>query len=1055
MIVTLNFQNNNYETQYEAVAGSVFSDEYNEQLDSAKIILSNISVENRLSNLQCFERVLVNYGETKYMLVDNYVENILNLEDGKEVYDYTIALMSYTKFLERIQLPNRMLNLSLVTGRKTINQVITEMVDLYIPKCKVQTSTSLTYSYKSIISFPTYDKFDVPCPYFQWNKPTLRTALTSLMNSVGCLPIVKGGILTYIDLNATPTEFDTTYCNYVTRSNSSDSYINTLSMQPQNVLDEENYTIVENIGFRDGNSVYLKQKENLILQTRMPIYDIKKVNYIIPLKESATLVNYSYNGYFKVSMQIKNLNGSYTVRFQNNVDGLITSDTIKFSGVTVTAFRYDNNGNIVYDKTLSIGDVTLADESTSYKYGTISPYYSYSTATYSRTYFCVSCGTVDYVTPSLDPDQRIALMDNQYIKQKYYDSIGGTMNYNSYDSTPNSYPKEFIYYRNYVKDVTDLFKEKKKRVVLETNFTAMEDETFTSVEDMAKYIYSTVQYTVGSKKITGFSETYTVSYGFFDSTKTYIENITNELFGMDQDGDKFDICEYFGGIPKMQYSEYGNYEPNVDIVTNRTTEFSSTTSSGLFSYPLLTSILFSIEYQPMNSFHIKYPKSNINAPYILEQLDNQSSSIPQFDDLSVVEQNKVDRVGNEVFSINQRITDLSYLQPVNSLYGGDKIVFKRKISLYEDCAIVQYTASKDYVLRNFYTSIATKYRAYEYSDYEGTVKRYENTLIYCCLDNYYFKSDDKLTFSDVSLKIHLIDGCVPHTEDNRIRYNILDSTTGTYYKNDLSVISDKYNFLFVYEDYDSNSFGISLKNKYDATEGGVAQTWEIMDEDYWKTHYVYFTTDFEEEKLSYVYSTESEMENIITAVSEMPLIEFDPDAVDYIKFNTNFNKYVNEIINHTVQLHFYSNNPRIEWTKNFLNLCSLKTADNGTLKIVINSTSDLEEDEYTKDKYYGYNIGTYVTTGYVQTDIPYIRIDWGKLATTYSLMTIENIKIVQSLENGKYLDIIKFTKDTSSLERYYLSLNDTKSEIVYANSSLLQPVGKIAHNSTDRSFNEY
>ena len=44
------------------------------------------------------------------------------------------------------------------------------------------------------------------------------------------------------------------------------------------------------------------------------------------------------------------------------------------------------------------------------------------------------------------------------------------------------------------------------------------------------------------------------------------------------------------------------------------------------------------------------------------------------------------------------------------------MAFKRTLKLGANAIDAEYTFSKDYVLRNYFTSITTKYRAYEYVD---------------------------------------------------------------------------------------------------------------------------------------------------------------------------------------------------------------------------------------------------------------------------------------------------------------------------------------------------
>lgn len=116
---------------YDIAIGSTITDCFNEELDSAKIIITHIPKANRLTNLKCYEYVYIydlDSGFNRYFLVDNYVENIQNVYEL--YYEYTISLMSETKMLEKIQLPNRVITHSLVSGQKTVREILYEFCSL-------------------------------------------------------------------------------------------------------------------------------------------------------------------------------------------------------------------------------------------------------------------------------------------------------------------------------------------------------------------------------------------------------------------------------------------------------------------------------------------------------------------------------------------------------------------------------------------------------------------------------------------------------------------------------------------------------------------------------------------------------------------------------------------------------------------------------------------------------------------------------------------------------------------------------------------------------------
>ena len=103
------------------------------------------------------------------------------------------------------------------------------------------------------------------------------------MNQVSCIPTVNELKLGYLDFKDDNGKFDIdgdysvgNTVNYVNKSLSSDSFVNTIVNMSSNVLDSENEVISETLGFRDRGSVVLKQKENLVLETKFPIYKINE-----------------------------------------------------------------------------------------------------------------------------------------------------------------------------------------------------------------------------------------------------------------------------------------------------------------------------------------------------------------------------------------------------------------------------------------------------------------------------------------------------------------------------------------------------------------------------------------------------------------------------------------------------------------------------------------------------------------------------------------------------------------------------------------------------------
>ena len=267
------------EKKFPVVFDAPISEEYSETLDSASIIVPNLYQQLDIEPYQecCLE--IVSNGKTtlKHFLIDSFTESMTNVE--KPIYTYTINLMSETKYLEKAQCPNLCITHSEVSGQKTITHYIELYMALYCPKIKMYDETLKVWNYKPLIavSEAVKDKFNVPCADMSLSAPTLRQALTSLMIQKKCIPVVVNRVLGFMDLAKEPSAFTGNEGRITAeRAMSSDSYVNTLVNMSDNVLDQEDSIVSESLVFRDRDNVLLKQKENLVLETRYPIYSVSK-----------------------------------------------------------------------------------------------------------------------------------------------------------------------------------------------------------------------------------------------------------------------------------------------------------------------------------------------------------------------------------------------------------------------------------------------------------------------------------------------------------------------------------------------------------------------------------------------------------------------------------------------------------------------------------------------------------------------------------------------------------------------------------------------------------
>ena len=816
----------NNTSAYDLVVGSVFKEELNETLDSGSIIISNVEQERKLE-LEPYQYVYIYDTESdfeKYFLVDNFVENYVNLDTP--YYEYTIALMSETKLLEKIQLPNRTIRNPLKAPQLKVNELIGQFCKLYIPSVKYFNKNSNTWSYHQIIDYQSVidvnSIFNVDCPDMEFNHPTLRQVLTSLMQVVGCLPRVINHKLTYVNLRTKPTEFVIPNGRkyIVSTSNSSDSYNTSIQTLGENIVGENNIVKNETLGFRDVENVFLKHTENLKLTTEFPIKEIKSLKMNVPV-----------NFYF--GMGVIHLG-----------DTFISNNFVYDNNLTKTKIGFE----IYYSSDLG-NDIELryCFEKVSYlnnNFGKV----IYQVLTRSEIY-------EETATKSIVNESYVysnTLKDNQDYNLIVIELRKGN-DYGYYlISVDNVY--HFYMPTLYIVDLTSLVFETQARKLKRTDLTYSPE----TIEDMSKYYYTTLEYTYGNKDIRGFSQQYDYVEWYGKYQNILISNIaTIYKSNLDYLGELEDrIIKYYFTLMPNNKSKFQIDRTDYNMIDN-------VLNTSLSPYSAYT---FNITYIPFNNVNLKFDKSK-DIPLQLTQLDNQESAIPSLTAFALREQEKVERIGNNVVKINaSNITNLSEINALNTKYN-DSIIFSKEIAYYEDFCNVNYIATKDYVLKNYFTNIQTKYRAYRYVEYANTVLRIENRKYYVYLNNRSFNGSDTLGVGNLTdkqnrknkINDYFLGNLVnQETIFDTLDYNIKATTDNKMFRNDLSIIKFNNNIALNYRDFDSVSGGIGIENPTQVQKlGGYIQKWYNRDGLNYNTYNGTYFVDF-----SFIPNFGTELENL-------------------------------------------------------------------------------------------------------------------------------------------------------------------------------------------------
>lgn len=744
--------------KYECVLNVPYSDEYSETLDSMSVVIKHIDFK---LDINPFDVVYIYRGvvkggtiqnptytdiKWKEMLVDS-VSMLRKRYGNNTYYEYTLKLMSETKWLEKIQLPNRSFTHALGGNLRDAYETIKDLMT-YVPKVIRNNEETPLITISEAVS----DRFlGRGMKDMSLSKPTLRQALTAVMSQFGCIPVVNNKQLGYIDFNRSQgniTKEQVDSMDSESYSNSSDSYVNTLMTDASQVLGDDKSLVVERgVGFRDRDTGLIKQQENLKLLTTYPIYKVKNLTINMNLSTYPTIIVKVYNiadaDYFILPQTNPegNINpvviydniSEYTVKVYCGGHQRIDFDSWEFKVLEVinpstTGFRCEGF------KTSSVRTGISHPTQSQWAGGTM------YTFTISKNGMVRPDGTVAYLFIANISGENKHIVWNTYVEDNGNDTVISGM-YKELDIG--------IIYRKVSVDITSLVKTAQERKLLSYDYTTNEFKNGQgNMAVYSKYYYTTVQYKLGSNEISGWSDKYTEAQGWWGVNKTTIENIVNKSFyeneffqkRYDNIFNEEDILPY----PQWFYSyEYVDGNGNKHPVAVKSI-FSRGWVDNMFgSYNYPSRISFDISYQPLNDLNIATVKGGFDYP--LAQLDSRDNGLVDFGNFKKVEQDKLDRLGNGVHILSKRYfakddtIDLeSELIPLGAVYvDTGEVVFKRTISFKNNYIDIAYYLCKDYVIANYSTSITTKYRAYQYVDYSSSTFRNENRISYFTISDAY------------------------------------------------------------------------------------------------------------------------------------------------------------------------------------------------------------------------------------------------------------------------------------------------------------------------------
>ena len=570
------------------VQGATISDEFNENLDSCSIIIKKIPK----INISPFEDVIVRNEDSsfrRHFIVANKGVKMVNLTNG--LFDFTIDLVSETKGLERIVLPNIVYKQPVIrTIRESLYTVVKRYVETYSPFRK-KAKANETWEYESKYLLIDDENLDIVkkmqktiCPEFSLNQPTLRELLNYLFSAIDYIPKVENGIITGINIGKETGTFEfTDHENYIDYSQTLEGYSNNLIKNYSQGLSEDGCSrIVEKIGFRDSASASIKL-DGLKIETSFPIYSINKI-YMYSWREISV---------------------------------------------------YNNN--------------LRRDES------------RYLLIKHDITPFIVSSEYRNYLNPT---------------------------------TISTSVP---------LPDLTN------------------DNTRASSIAEISKYQIMTLAFNRGSRDISGWG--YGFSYydpttllgtlGWVQTSETFLENLLNLMgfvypYGTGETAATIQE-KLEDGILLVDSGNGGVADINSYISSHMVLPI-RVGSSGKYNLTLkLKSVFFELDYNALTSGKVEISKVG-NFEEKNSIVDNQSGSMVSLvldGEHSLL---KAARMANELLQFRGRYTDINDIIPLGSKNEDGNVIFRRTISFYNNVILVNYAATKNYILQNYFTSVRSKIR---------------------------------------------------------------------------------------------------------------------------------------------------------------------------------------------------------------------------------------------------------------------------------------------------------------------------------------------------------
>ena len=197
-----------------------------EELNSGTITLYNIPK----LDIQPFDVFQFQIGDTNsfYMMVDTFNPPTPIRRDGFKTYRYDINLISETKMLEKVILPNLSITKRIGGTTTSIRDYLESIFNFYIKS-----------QFPWLVLSTSFNKFTSASPEFVWSTPNAKQVFNDLLSTIPndpCLVVINNGVVDLIKLNKKNNLITDSGLTSNESYQSQQDYANALSTELKNVI---------------------------------------------------------------------------------------------------------------------------------------------------------------------------------------------------------------------------------------------------------------------------------------------------------------------------------------------------------------------------------------------------------------------------------------------------------------------------------------------------------------------------------------------------------------------------------------------------------------------------------------------------------------------------------------------------------------------------------------------------------------------------------------------------------------------------------------------------